>query len=235
MSRPHLLIVDDSQAILAYQTAALSSHYTLSTASNGRQALERLRGASSRPAAVLLDLSMPEMTGDDVLALMQTDPALREIPVIVVSSEQARGENSLTRGARAFFPKPIRAQQLREVVARVLDEDRSRANRGELAVLFLGVGPLDFGIPIGAVREILPQPMTRHMPIGPDYMCEMIDYRGTPTLVLDLAIKFGVAHAEPLVERKLVVVAAVADRALALCVDRVREPEVFAAQEVLSR
>jgi CheY-like chemotaxis protein len=232
VSLPHLLLVDDSEAILAYQAAALSSHYTLSTATNGREALDRLR--EIRPAAVLLDLSMPDMTGDELLARMQTDPALCRIPVIIVSSERARGEASRGRGARAFLPKPIRAAELQTVVARVLEEERLRARGDELAVLFLGIGPLEIGIPLEPVREVLPQPMTQPVPMGPDYLSQMIDYHGTPVLVLDLALRLAVPYAEPLHERKLVV-AGIDERLIALAVDRIRAPEAFAAADVLRR
>jgi CheY-like chemotaxis protein len=232
VSLPHLLVVDDSEAILAYEAAALSSSYTLSTASNGIEALDKL--GEIRPAAVLLDLSMPQMSGDELLVRMQADPGLRSIPVIVVSSEKRRGEASLKRGARAFLPKPIRAPELRALVASVLDDERRRAQSEELAVLVLGLGALDFGIPLDPVREVLPYPMTRVVPLGPEYLAEMIDYRGSPVLVLDLARRLGIAHAEPVQERKLVVWG-VGDRMLAISVDRVREPQVFAPGDVLPR
>ncbi|HYV67858.1 MAG TPA: response regulator, partial [Myxococcales bacterium] len=72
MSLPHLLLVDDSESVLAFEKAALAGHYLFSTALNGREALTKV--AQLKPAAVLLDLSMPEMDGDEVLAQMQRDP-----------------------------------------------------------------------------------------------------------------------------------------------------------------
>src|SRR4051812_49619253 len=83
VSLPHLLLVDDSESVLAFEKAALAGHYVVSTAVNGREALTKV--AQLRPAAVLLDLSMPEMDGDEVLAQMQQDPQLAGIPVIIVS------------------------------------------------------------------------------------------------------------------------------------------------------
>ncbi|MDP9151068.1 MAG: response regulator [Myxococcota bacterium] len=232
MSIPHLLLVDDSEAILSYEVAALSSLYTLSTASNGREALEKLR--QIRPAAVLLDLSMPHMTGDELLACMQADPVLCRIPVIIVSSEAARGQAGRALGARAFLPKPVRAPELQALVARVLDEDRRLAHAGDLPVLVLGVGVLEIGIPLDPVREVLPQPLTQTLPVGPEFLSEIFDYRGTPVLVLDLATRLGLRHSERLEERKLIVVE-IFERRLALSVDRVREPESFGAPDVLSR
>lgn len=232
MSLPHLLVVDDSEAIVAYETAALSSHYLITAATNGREALDKLYEA--RPAAVLLDLSMPEMTGDELLERMQGDPVLRTIPVIVVSSEKARGEASLLAGARAFLQKPIRAPELRAVVSRVLEEERHRSLHGQLAVLFLGLGSLEIAIRLDSVREVAWQPLTQSVPWGPEYLSEVVDYRGTPVLVLDLAVLLEVEHSERLHERKLVVVR-VDQGLLALSVDRVREPEVFLAHDVVPR
>src|SRR5262245_26059049 len=107
MSRPTLLLVDDSEAVLAFEMAALSAHYTLRTAHDGRQALDAL--AELRPAAILLDLSMPVMNGEEVLEALQRDPALCDIPVLVVSAEAVRGEECLRKGASAFLAKPFRA------------------------------------------------------------------------------------------------------------------------------
>ena len=231
MAVPHLLVVDDSEAILAYEIGALSSDYTLSTARNGREALDKL--SEIRPAAVLLDLSMPEMTGDELLARMRADPALATIPVIVVSSERTRGEASLKHGARAFLPKPIRAPELREIVGLVLEDERRRSREGELLVLFLRIGRLEFGIPLDAVREILLQPMTSAVNDAPQYLSQSIDYRGVHVPVLDLALALSEEHAEPLAERKLVVLD-IGDRCLAISVDSAREPEVFPVRSVES-
>jgi CheY-like chemotaxis protein len=124
VSLSHLLLVDDSEAVLAFEKAALSGYYQVSTAVNGRDAL--LKISQLKPAAVLLDLSMPEMNGDEVLARMRSDPQLSRIPVIIVSSEKDRAEACLAAGARAFLPKPIRAQDLLPLVERVLEERNRR-------------------------------------------------------------------------------------------------------------
>ena len=137
MSLPHLLLVDDSEAVLAFEKAALSGHYALSTATTGREALAKVPQIA--PAAILLDLSMPEMDGDEVLAHLQDDPEFRRIPVIIISSERVRAEACLRNGAKAFLPKPIRAQELLPLVERVLEEARTAARAGNVAVLLFGV------------------------------------------------------------------------------------------------
>lgn len=224
MSRPHLLLVDDSDAILAYETAVLSAHYAISTAKNGQDALRMIQ--ELRPAAVLLDLSMPEMDGDEVLRRLKADPGLAEIPVIIVSSEATRADACLRAGAGAFVPKPIRAESLRGTIGRLLDQVEHRRRQTGIAVLFVGVGALEFGVRLDHVHLVLLQPETTPLPTGPEHVRELLDLHGQPVCVLDLAAGLGVAHAEPVEERKLVVLQH-GSQLLALCVDRVSEPEVL--------
>lgn len=232
MSLQHLLLVDDSEAQLAFQSAALGGHFAISTATNGREALQRL--PSLQPAAVLLDLSMPEVNGEEVLAAMQLDPLLRRIPVIVVSAEHARGEACLKNGARAFLGKPLRAADLLPLVERVLAAGQAEARKGNLAVLFVEVGKLELGLPLQSVLSVLHQIETQRLPFGPSYLNELIELRGAPVCVLDLACRLGVPHAQPRLERKLVVVSH-SGLSLALCVDSVRDPEELAAGEITLR
>jgi CheY-like chemotaxis protein len=229
VSLPHLLLVDDSEAVLAFERAALGGYYLLSTASNGREALERV--AQLRPAAVLLDLSMPLMDGDQVLAAMQRDEALRGIPVIIVSSERRRAEACIRAGARAYLPKPIRARDLLPLVSRVLDEARLQQRAGDLAALLVGVGELDLGLPLRLVEMVLHQVATHRLPGAPDYLGEQLELHGQRVAVLDLARRLEVAHSTRVDERKLVLVSAEGAR-LALCVDRVRDPVEIPAADL---
>lgn len=229
MSLPNLLLVDDSEAVLAFERAALSGHYAISTATNGREALEKARQIG--PAAVLLDLSMPEMDGDEVLAHLQDDPELRRIPVIIISSEKVRAEACLRNGAKAYLPKPVRAKELLPLVERILQEARAAARAGNIAVLFFSVGPVELGVPLENVRTVLHQTATRPLPLGPSYLSQMFELHGEPIAVLDLARRLGVQNAQPVLERKLVVVQRDGAR-LALCVDDVRDPEELASTDV---
>lgn len=232
MSLPHLLLVDDSEAVLAFERAALSRHYAISTATTGREALQKV--AQLDPAGILLDLSMPEMDGDEVLARLQEDPQLRRIPVIIVSSEKQRAEACLKGGAKAFLAKPIRAPDLLPLVERVLEDARKAARAGNLAALFVCAGKVEIGLPLDCVRTVLHQTATRPLPLGPAYLSQMIELHGEPLPVLDLARRLGVTNALPLAERKLVVVEYDGAR-LALCVDDVRDPEELGRGEVTPR
>ena len=230
MSLSHLLLVDDSEAVLAFEQAALSGHYQVSTAANGRDALLKL--SQLRPAAVLLDLSMPEMDGDEVLARMRADPQLARIPVIIVSSEKQRAEACLKAGARAFLAKPVRAQDLLPLIDRVLAERRREEREGSVAALFVDAGGIELGVPLESVRAVFHQVRTRPLPLGPSYLCEMLDVHGDPVLVLDLPRRLGLGHRAAIEERKLVLVSCDPHK-LVLCVDDVRDPEELPRDSLL--
>src|SRR2546421_324541 len=142
MGMPHVLLVDDSEVILTFERGALSGHYDVSSARNGREALDRLR--ESRPAAMLLDLSMPEMGGMEVLTTVRADAGLAATPIIIVSSEDHRRQECLRAGADDFLAKPMLASDLLAAVNRVIDVSVRRAKQGSLAVLFVQVGAIEF-------------------------------------------------------------------------------------------
>jgi len=222
LSLPHLLLVDDSEAILAFETAVLSGHYELTTAVNGLEALEKMR--RERPRAVLLDLSMPTLGGADVLASLRADRDLAAIPVLIVTSELKREDELRKAGAQGFLGKPLRAERLLAEVARVLEEAADRARRGGLSVLFLSAGGLELGVPLLAVQRVLLQPATSRLPGGPAYLRQMFVYEGEPLGLLDLAARLGLKHSLPFVDRKLVIF----DRSVvpfALQVDQIEDPE----------
>ncbi|MET0405228.1 MAG: response regulator [Cystobacter sp.] len=232
MSLPSLLLVDDSDAILALERAILSGHYALNTASNGREALEKL--ARFQPAAILLDLSMPEMDGDEVLKRVKADPVTADIPVIIISSESSRAEACLSLGAELFLSKPFRADELLSAVENALENARRRARAGSLALLRLAVGGLEFAIPLEGVRQVILQPTTRPLPMGPGYISEFFELRGQPVCVLDLARRLDVEHSEPVEERKLVILEMNGVQ-LALSVDAVQDPEECPATDIEHR
>ena len=83
-----ILVVDDEPDAVRLFWRVLNSSgrsYRVLTARNGRQALEVMR--ELRPDVVLLDLVMPEMDGFAFLAAKNEDPALRDVPVVVISAQ----------------------------------------------------------------------------------------------------------------------------------------------------
>lgn len=65
-------------------------------------------GASPRPALILLDLNMPRKSGSEALAEIKADPALRQVPVVVLTTSEAEEDvfRSYDLGANSFITKP---------------------------------------------------------------------------------------------------------------------------------
>ena len=94
---------------------------------DGQQALEFMRrfglDESSRPNLILLDLSLPRMSGLECLAAIKQEPGWCDIPVVVLSASYNRSDMdaALKLGAADFISKPIDRYQLAEAV-RVMGE-----------------------------------------------------------------------------------------------------------------
>jgi diguanylate cyclase (GGDEF)-like protein len=103
--------------------------YVIFEAGDGEEAL-RL-AAQERPDVILLDRQIPLLDGYGVLASLQTDPELGEVPVVLVTSHSEPEEvaDGLRRGAHDYLRKPFEQPEL---VARVHAAMRTKALRDEL-------------------------------------------------------------------------------------------------------
>ena len=128
-----VLLVDDNPELLQLFARMLSAddlHYAVLRASNGRRALSMLR--QRQPDVMLLDLIMPDMDGYQVLREKREDPAIRDIPVVVISSRDPLGEplvsNNLivTRRGGLSMPEVVASVQS---LSRILNPSEQPADR----------------------------------------------------------------------------------------------------------
>ncbi|MGQ3214213.1 response regulator [Shinella sp.] len=115
--RPCVLVVDDDEASLNIIGSHLKREgYRVLYAGTGEQALEMAR--KHRPAAITLDILMPQMDGWSVLVALKSDPELSAIPVVIVSisNEKALG---FTLGAAAMLTKPVDRGELSDFISRL--------------------------------------------------------------------------------------------------------------------
>jgi CheY-like chemotaxis protein len=93
------------------------------TATDGRTGLARAERL--QPDLVLLDLELPDISGEQVLAELRADPATQAIPVIVISADidPAVHHRILARGARFFLTKPYDVTDLLRLVDGALRRD----------------------------------------------------------------------------------------------------------------
>ncbi len=113
-----VLVVDDDDGIRAALAQALEEEgYLVSTAMHGAEALDWLRTAGRKPCIILLDIMMPVLDGRAFLELKRADPALAEIPVVVVTADGRAQREPLALDAHAVLIKPISLDVLLETVA----------------------------------------------------------------------------------------------------------------------
>ena len=104
--RKTVLIAEDVEINRMLLGTILEEEYDVLFASDGAEALTVLREEKDRISLMLLDLMMPEVDGMEVLRIMMSDPALRNIPVIVLTGDQEAEVECLHLGAMDFIPKP---------------------------------------------------------------------------------------------------------------------------------
>lgn len=107
-----VLAVDDEPINRELIQAILSINYDVTCATNGREAMELLYAAEEPYSLIMLDLLMPQMSGFQVLEACKADKKLREIPIIVMTSEKSAEVRSIRMGASDFITKPFRMPEV---------------------------------------------------------------------------------------------------------------------------
>lgn len=117
-----VLVVDDEFGIAELVEAILSDEgYRVLTAINGKHGLEVL--AQERADLVFLDFMMPVMDGAAMLGAMAADVALRDIPVVLMSSLPEASIAQRCSGYVAFMREPFRLAQIVALAARLLGQN----------------------------------------------------------------------------------------------------------------
>ena len=109
----NIVVIEDEDAIrdvVAYNLARAG--FEVATADNGREGLELVRDQS--PGLVVLDLMLPELDGIEVCRSMRADPAMRDIPVIMLTAKA--GDDDVWAGWQAgasyYLTKPFDLEEL---------------------------------------------------------------------------------------------------------------------------
>ncbi|HWL91493.1 MAG TPA: response regulator [Actinomycetota bacterium] len=115
-----ILIVEDHPTMREAMRLVLEGEgFDIDEASDGDQALVAVQ--EERPDLVLLDMSIPGISGPDVLAAVKNDPATSEVRVIVVTATGEEGRAAaMAGGADHYFTKPFSPIALLQAVEEVL-------------------------------------------------------------------------------------------------------------------
>ena len=126
-----ILLVEDNPgdvrlALEAFRECRMRCH--IQVVNDGRTALDALRlssraGGDGRPDLILLDLNLPVMDGRQVLGEIKSDPALRRIPVVVLTT--SKSEDDVARAydlhANCYISKPVDMDHFVDVIKTIED------------------------------------------------------------------------------------------------------------------
>jgi CheY-like chemotaxis protein len=119
-----LLVEDDFDVREALAETLRDEGYAIDCASDGEEALAVLR-AGLRPGLILLDLMMPRMSGAEFRMVQKVDPALRSIPVVLLSADGRMEDKARALETDGAVRKPIDLPELLAVIERFRDKAES--------------------------------------------------------------------------------------------------------------
>jgi signal transduction histidine kinase/ActR/RegA family two-component response regulator len=124
----NILYVEDNLANLrVLERIFKDRHEKLQVAVQGQMCLDLARELF--PQVILLDLHLPDMSGEEVLRRLKADPATAGIPVVILSADASQGSvrRLLDRGAAAYLPKPIDVRLFVDTLDTLIARQTSRA------------------------------------------------------------------------------------------------------------
>jgi len=120
----HILIADDDPEIASYIISELGDKYRFTHSPNGKEALKTL--LSGNFDLVISDVMMPEMDGITLLKRIKDNPAISQLPVIMLTSkaEVSNKLQGLKNGADAYIAKPFSMEELHIQIDNLIDNIR---------------------------------------------------------------------------------------------------------------
>ncbi len=114
------IVDDDREMAEAIQLLLQLLDYRSEIFSGARPAAQRLlQGA--QPDAMILDINMPQVGGDEFLAFLRSKDRWKQLPVVMLSSEDAEVQIDalLQQGANAYLTKPVTLEELQSTLSRI--------------------------------------------------------------------------------------------------------------------
>lgn len=122
-----ILVVEDSQLLhrMFDMILARGPGFQVVHAMNGKEGLEKL-AENPDVEVILLDINMPQMNGLEFLSKLQAEPQLKNIPVVIVSTEGKEEDiiRGLRAGAKAYIKKPFQAPDLLQVIQKIREASK---------------------------------------------------------------------------------------------------------------
>lgn len=127
MNKKKILVVDDEEDFVFFVRENLmnTQEFEVVVAINGKRGVELAR--TERPDLILLDLVMPDMSGEQVATVLNDTPDTRHIPIIFLTAlmtKEDAGEGPMKKiGDSYFIAKPVRTKQLVAAIKQRLGEN----------------------------------------------------------------------------------------------------------------
>ncbi len=130
MYQIHILLVDDNEGDILLTREALEEARIInkvSIAYDGIQAIDMLKKAArtniAMPDLILLDINLPKMNGTEVLSIIKSNPDLRRIPVIMLTTSSSEKDilASYDNYANCYITKPVDLDRFMDVVRTIED------------------------------------------------------------------------------------------------------------------
>ena len=129
-SQGTILLVEDNQddvdlTLRAFKKSRLSNRFVVKR--DGQEALDYLLGTDDAgkstllPVVVLLDLNMPKKDGREALKEIKTDPGLKKIPIVVLTTSNADEDIAITYelGVNSYITKPVTFKELVNIMKKL--------------------------------------------------------------------------------------------------------------------
>ena len=120
----NILVVEDSKAIRSMIRVSLEEggDFFAVEAGNGFEALKTL--PTRRFDLIITDINMPDINGLELIGYVKSNPAYRDIPFIIVSTEKSEEDKKrgLALGAAGYVVKPFKKEELMAMVMKALGE-----------------------------------------------------------------------------------------------------------------
>ena len=123
-----VLLTDDSTTMRKIQRRVLTAMgiEDVTEASNGKEALEKLKEANYDFTFLLLDINMPEMNGMETLKQIRSNPDSAHLPVIMCTSvaEKSQVLDAIKAGASNYVVKPFQPDDLKKKIEQTLSKQK---------------------------------------------------------------------------------------------------------------
>jgi len=135
-----IIIADDDPDIREYLEQQLESEYKIITATNGKDALERVN--KIHPHLVISDIVMPEMSGIELCRIIKNTPEYAHIPVILLTAKSSISqiEEGLDIGADDYITKPFQISLLKARIRNLLSSQKKKKTQDDPANILQTLG-----------------------------------------------------------------------------------------------